>query len=343
MPSGRNSAEPCSTGPMGRGGSNPARLALSLLEDQAAELLLMGIAPSTQQVYSSAQQAYRQFCSRLKLSPLPASQDQLVLFVTELAQTRAPSTIRTYLAGIRHYHIISGYPNPLQETPKLSLVLKGIQRTKPLKSRPRLPITPYILHSISTSLDTSAFDDCMLWAACLMGFYGFLRCAEFTTPCLSQFTSDKHLSATDVAVDNRENPTMLAVKIKSSKTDPFGEGVTIYLGKTDNVLCPVAAILEYLIRRGNHPGPLFVLQDGRPLSRSMLVEKVRQALRRAGIDASEYNGHSFRIGAATTAAAQGISVPLIKTLGRWRSEAFHTYIKIPRDTLASVSATLSQQ
>ena len=90
-------------------------------------------------------------------------------------------------------------------------------------------------------------------------------------------------------------------------------------------------------------GPLFVLQDGWPLSRSMLVEKVRQALRRAGIDASEYNGHSFRIGAATTAAAQGISVPLIKTLGRWRSEAFHTYIKIPSDTLASVSATLSQQ
>jgi len=174
----------------------------------------------------------------------------------------------------------------------------------------------------------------MLWAACLMGFYGFLRCAEFTIPSLFQFASDKHLPATDVAVDNRK---------KSSKTDPFGEGVTIYLGKTDNVLCPVAAILEYLIRRGNHPGPLFVLQDGRPLSRSMLVEKVRQALRRAGIDASEYNGHSFRIGAATTAAAQGISVPLIKTLGRWRSEAFHTYIKIPRDTLASVSATLSQQ
>ena len=105
-----------------------------------------------------------------------------------------------------------------------------------------------------------------------MGFYGFLRCAEFTIPSLSQFASDKHLSATDVAVDNRENPTMLAV----SKTDPFGEGVTIYLGKSDNVLCPVAVILEYLIRRGSHPGPLFVLQDGRPLSRSLLVEKVRQ-------------------------------------------------------------------
>jgi len=83
-----------------------------------------------------------------------------------------------YLAGIGDYHIISGYPNPLQGALKLSLVvLKVIQHTKPFKSRPRprLPITPYILQAIHTFLDTSAFVDCMLWAACLMGFYGFLE------------------------------------------------------------------------------------------------------------------------------------------------------------------------
>jgi len=51
----------------------------------------------------------------------------------------------------------------------------------------------------------------------------------------------------------------------------------MYLGKTGNVLCLVASILEYLIR-GNHPGPVFVLQDSRPLSNLMLVEKVCQPL-----------------------------------------------------------------
>ena len=38
---------------------------------------------------------------------------------------------------------------------------------------------------------------------------------------------------------------------------------------------------------------------------------------------------SFQIGAATTAAAYGIPVDVIKTLGRWKSQAYHLYIRIP--------------
>ena len=128
---------------MGRGGSNPARLALSLLEDQAIELLLMDIAPSTltQRLYSSAQQAYWQFCSRLKLSPLLATQDQLILFVPEQTQTKAPSTIKMYLAGICHYHIISGYLNP-QTLPSST---EGHSAHKAIQIMPTVPHHP--IHS----------------------------------------------------------------------------------------------------------------------------------------------------------------------------------------------------
>ena len=40
----------------------------------------------------------------------------------------------------------------------------------------------------------------------------------------------------------------------------------------------------------------------------------------------QYASHSFRTGAATTAAAAGLPAWLIKTLGRWRSNAFQSYI-----------------
>ena len=128
-----------------------------------------------------------------------------------------------------------------------------------------------------------------------------------------------------------------------SKTDPFRQGVFIYLGKTGNDLCPVAAVTAYLPARGRAPGPFFRFRRGTPLSRELLVKHVRQALCQLGIEVKHVAGHSFRIGAATTAAAAGLEDSMIKTLGRWQSSAYQTYVKIPRDSLAAVSKGLSHQ
>ena len=52
-------------------------------------------------------------------------------------------------------------------------------------------------------------------------------------------------------------------------------------------------------------------------------------LETAGVDASDFSGHSFRIGAATTATSRGVEDNMIKTLGRWESDAYPRCIKIP--------------
>ena len=79
-------------------------------------------------------------------------------------------------------------------------------------------------------------------------------------------------------------------------------------------MCPVAVVLSYIAVRPSTPGPLFVHQDGRPLSHPGLVRAVRTL---AGVDTSRYSGHSFRIGAATCimAAQAGLQDSLIQTLG----------------------------
>ena len=114
----------------------------------------------------------------------------------------------------------------------------------------------------------------------------------------------------------------MQVQIKSSKTDPFRRGVFIYLGQGDSSLCPVAAVASYIMLRGSAPRPFFQFADGRNLTRDRFVSNVRSALQRAGIDHSRYSGHSFQIGAATTAALCGLPDSLIKTLGRWESTAY---------------------
>ena len=120
----------------------------------------------------------------------------------------------------------------------------------------------------------------------------------------------------------------MRVTFKQSKTDPFRKGVDIFVGRTGTDLCPVGALLDYLRVRGAAQGALFVFSDGRLLTRQRFVERVRDALQRAGVDQSKYCGHSFRIGAATTAAAKGMEDCIIKTLGRWESLVYLQYVKL---------------
>ena len=83
-----------------------------------------------------------------------------------------------------------------------------------------------------------------------------------------------------------------------------------------------------------------MFDDGRALTRERLVVEVKRALERAGVDSSHYSGHSFRIGAATTAAACGLQDSLIKTLGRWESVAYTVYLRTPPAQLCAVAAKL---
>ncbi len=63
-----------------------------------------------------------------------------------------------------------------------------------------------------------------------------------------------------------------------------------------------------------------VQNDGSPLTRDGFVRQIRLIPSEVGLDASEYAGHSFRRGAATTAALAGIPDHVIKMLGRWESD-----------------------
>ena len=99
----------------------------------------------------------------------------------------------------------------------------------------------------------------------------------------------------------------------------------IVLGVTRTDLCHVQALLEYLSLREREPGPLFLWSDGKPFTKTRLVEKVRLALKGAGLPEKEFAGHSFQIGATTTASAAGVQDSTIQALGRWKSSAFLSY------------------
>ena len=80
--------------------------------------------------------------------------------------------------------------------------------------------------------------------------------------------------------------------------------------------------------------------DGHSLTRDRVVTILRSALRSVGIPEHNYAGHSFRFGAATTVAQNGVPESIINTMGCWESAAYMLHIRTPRETLCAVAQSL---
>ena len=156
----------------------------------------------------------------------------------------------------------------------------------------------------------------MLLTAASLCFFGFMPSDELTIPSDSSYDESAYLSFKDVSVNSIRNPQVLRVRIIASKTDPFRLGVDIFVGRTGNELCPVTAVLSFMVRRGPNPGPFFKFASGVPLTRPRFIAKVKEGPAKAGVDAGRYSGHSLRSGAATTAASRGVGDAAIKMLQR---------------------------
>lgn len=275
------------------------------------------------------------------------SEATLAYFVAFLyTEGLSPGTVKSYLSAARYTQISLGLGEPnIAGMPQLEFVVKGLKRlSSSRQSRTRLPITPEILRALKRhwESDPDRQKAVMLWAAVCMCFFGFLRSGEIVVPSDRGYEAAVHLSYGDVRVNSITNPQFLEVLIKASKTDPFRKGVTIFLGRTGGELCPVSAILAYMVQRGPEEGPFFWYTKDCFLTRERLVSAMRVALDSVGIESQKYAGHSFRIGAATTAAQCGLPDSLIKTLGRWESAAYTLYVRTPRETLCAVAQSLVQ-
>ncbi|XP_006819968.1 uncharacterized protein LOC102803020, partial [Saccoglossus kowalevskii] len=131
----------------------------------------------------------------------------------------------------------------------------------------------------------------------------------------------------------------------ASKTDPFRRGQDITIGASGSSVRVVRAYRRYKNITAQQPmGPAFQFADGCYLTRQKLTHILQQLLAQSGQpNITQYTSHSFRSGAATTAAAGNIPDWLIKCLGRWRSDAYQVYIQTPTTTLERIPGLLVHQ
>ena len=195
-----------------------------------------GLANNTMKQYTSGQKRYLEFCRTLRAAPCPATELLLLRFVASISDSLSGYTIQNYLSAVRYLHVANGHINPISNFERLKLVIKALKK-RSAPTRKRSPVSVSMLRSIHQVLQTGHFNDTALWAMIAIGFFGFLRVSEFTVE--GSFDPHFDLCLEDLSLGT--DFSHAALRLKSSKSDPFKKGCSIVLGSTGQELCPIRA------------------------------------------------------------------------------------------------------
>lgn len=299
------------------------------LELEAQRLLSSSLAPSTQTTYNRGVSCFELFRTKLGLEgSWPAPVGHIINFIANLSiEGKAPSTINTYISALSYVHKLNEWSDPCDNF-IIQKLKEGCKR-QGRKADSRRPISLPILRQLSQSLEglcKSSYESRLFRAAFLLSFFGFMRVGEFTVT--SKNGDASHTLARDDITMGYEPQVFMEATIRFSKTDQHGESVSLHFTKGNEVfLCPVQAMDEYLKVRPAIRGPLFIHFGGDPLTRYQFDSMLKKGIRMMGLSPTNFSPHSFRIGAATSAAINGIPMDMIKSMGRWQSSAVKIYIR----------------
>ncbi|XP_055335734.1 uncharacterized protein LOC129586497 [Paramacrobiotus metropolitanus] len=170
----------------------------------------------------------------------------------------------------------------------------------------------------------SEYEQLLYWTTFAFLFFGFFRIGEITAAAANRFDPQRILLWGDVMDAGHR----LTVQLKVTKTDQTGQGSSVALTATGRSVCPVQAYRNYRARVSEpaNEQPLLQREDGKYVTRAD-VEKCLRLLLKNHPERERFNTHSFRIGAATTAAGNNVPDHAIQLAGRWRSNCYTRYVR----------------
>ncbi|KAE9216861.1 hypothetical protein PF005_g8887 [Phytophthora fragariae] len=254
--------------------------------------------------------------------------------------------------GVRHFFAASGHDFPISH-PHICMLLKGISR---LDSPPRrkAPVSIDLLEVCFRSLAmTEPFEQALCGVMCL-AFFFLLRRSEIVAIAGGSFKWFA-VRAQDIAVlDEEGRPTLAPSKVQSvcmrltgSKTNQDGSPTTRMLSRSGHpFLCPVFGALILLQVRKNLPAdiPAAVYLDRRGKPACVGTADVAEAIKRAAVSTGQdprcFSSHSLRAGGATHMYRAGTDALTIQFHGRWVSDAFKTYTRLCKESVASLAESM---
>ena len=247
---------------------------------------------------------------------------------TRFLERRPEGTTRACITALVSISNALGLDCSEVRSPQLELLLRRYRQLYPSKKREkRHPVTFSILLRLVAAvskLGDSTIPAPALRALLLCLFFGWHRPGEllFTGPDNTPPPLRCHVSRTAASHST--------LRLLDSKTDLFAEGCDVILPRVGGKYCPVTAIEAAMDAAPDKSlaAPIFQAADGRPVTYAAFSAILARLVVLAKLKQLHIRPHSFRIGAATTAALLGFPASTIKVLGRWRSVAYQLYTRL---------------
>ena len=262
---------------------------------------------NTERAVKADLRIYTAWCAGQGRAALPAGPDTIAAFVDAMAATRAPATVRRYVASIAVAHRAIGCAETLRN-PAVKLALQRMHRGKGRRQAQALCLT-WPLRECLLKAAGDRLIDARNRALVAVAYDTMLRRSELAA-----------LQVSDLAIQDTGAATVL---VRNGKTDAEGRGAVLYLARDS-----VTIVREWLVRSGVGDGRLFRSlrrgELGEALDPSQIPRIYKAMARRAGLEAEavdRLSGHSTRVGAAQDMIACGIELPAILQAGRWKSTA----------------------
>ena len=281
--------------------------------DTCAEAARGALSANTERARSSDLRIFSDWCAeRGSPAPPPANPETVAAFVDSMAETRAPATVRRYVASIAAAGRAAG--EGVQGTPEpVRLALQRMHRRKGRRQEQALGLTFALRQRMLEAAGDRLIDD-RNRALLAVAYDTLLRRGE--------------LVALEVADIIEETDGAATVLVRRSKADPEGLGETVYLAPDS-----MEMVRQWLGRSDVAEGRVFrSLFRGTPgdgLDASQVPRIFKGMARRAGLPeatVARISGHSARVGAAQDMVAAGIGMAAIQQAGRWKTPAMvHRY------------------
>jgi len=269
------------------------------LEAQTIENIKNSKSLNTNRAYRADYNDFVNFCNSNGLEYSKAEIKTISLYLTDLSNRNFKySTIRRRLVSLSLANRLSGNYIDTKH-PLINENLKSIKRKIGSYQKGKSPIIIEDLHKIINVIDRdkSNLRKIRDKTIILLGFSGGFRRSEIVS-----------LDIEDIEFVNEG----MKILLKKSKTDQFGQGFLKAIPYfNDQSICSVKSIINWVNILNKKNGPLFrkISKSEKILDKRLTDQTVALILKKymetAGLNSSNFSGHSLRAGFATVTASFG--------------------------------------